>query len=259
MHGLRPRACGSSSRRMVRTALALTCALAAVAPAAAAAAAPRVKVMVVGRSDLLLAPRTVAAHGVYVRASGKRCAAGAGTPLAALVAARRAGGPSLTVRDYGGSCSRRARDGGALFVTRVGPNRNRGRDGWAYKVGTRAGTAGAADPSGPFGSGRLRSGARVTWFWCRLARSGSCQRTLAVGSAGRVARGGRLRVVVRGYDDFGNARRIRGARVSLGGRSAVSGGGGVAHLRAPSRGGRVRLTATKRGLVRAFDRQVRVG
>jgi hypothetical protein len=254
MRAPRPTRFASSSK-----ALALGALLAAIAPAAVAGAAPRVQVMVVGRSALLLAPRTVDAHGVYVRASGKRCAAGAGTPLAALAGARRAGGPSFGVRDYGGSCSRRARDGGALFVTRVGPDRNRGRDGWAYKVGSRAGSAGAADPSGPFGRGRLRSGARVMWFWCRLGRRGSCQRTLAVASAGRVARGGRLRVVVRGYDDFGNARRIRGARVSLGGRTATSGAGGIAFVRAPSRSGRVRLTATRGGLVRAFDRSVRVG
>lgn len=244
---------------MVRAALALAGVIAAVAPAAAAVAAPRVKVMVVGRSALLLAPRAVDARGVYVRASGKRCAAGAGTPLAALAGARRAGGPSFSVRDYGGSCSRRARDGGGLFVTRVGPDRNRGRNGWTYKVGARAGTAGAGDPSGPFGRGLLRAGAKVTWFWCRLSRRGSCQRTLAVASAASVARRGRLRVVVRGYDDFGNARRIRGARVSFGSRSAISGRRGVAWLRAPSRAGRVRLTATRRGLVRAFDRQVRVG
>ncbi|MCW2991495.1 MAG: hypothetical protein JWM73_2089, partial [Solirubrobacterales bacterium] len=63
---------------MVRTALALAGVLAAVAPAAVAGAAPRVQVMVVGRSGLLLAPRAVDAHGVLVRASGKRCAAGAG-------------------------------------------------------------------------------------------------------------------------------------------------------------------------------------
>ncbi|MFL5847011.1 MAG: hypothetical protein ACJ762_20195 [Solirubrobacteraceae bacterium] len=215
--------------------------------------------MVVGRADLLLAPRTVDARGVVVRASGKRCAAGRGTPLAALAGARRSGGPSFTVRDYGGSCSRRAADGGALFVTRIGGDRNRGRDGWTYKVGSRSGSAGAADPSGPFGSGLLRAGAHVTWFWCRLSRSGSCQRTLAVRSAGRVSRGGRLRVVVRGYDDFGHGRRIGGARVSFGSRSATTNRRGVATVRAPGSGGRVRLTATKRGLVRAFDRQVRVG
>lgn len=244
---------------MVRAALALTGVLAVVAPATAAGAPPRVKVMVHGPSELLLAPRTVQARGVLVRASGKRCAAGAATPLAALAGARRAGGPSFAVRDYGGSCSRRARDGAALFVTRVGPNRNRGRDGWAYKVGTRAGSAGAADLAGPFGSGLLRSGDRVTWFWCRLARSGSCQRTLEVRpSRWRVGRGGSVRVTVRGYDDFGRARLVRGARVRLGSRSAVTGGNGVAVLSAPSRSGWARLTATRSGMVRAFDRRVRV-
>lgn len=241
---------------MRRASIAL-CVLAAAAPAAAAAP-PRVKVMVVGRSGLLLAPRTVTARQVTVRASGKRCAAAAATPLAALAGARRAGGPSFTVRDYGGSCSRSARDGAALFVTRVGPDRNRGRDGWEYKVGTRAGTAGAADPAGPFGTGPLRSGTPVTWFWCRLSRSGSCQRTLAVSSRRSVGRGGRLRVRVRAYDDAGRAIAARGARVALGGRHARTNRRGIAVLRAASRAGRVRLTATRRGMVRAFDHRIRV-
>jgi len=241
---------------VVRTALALAGLVAAVAPAAAAAA-PRVRVMVVGRSDLLLAPRSVVASAVTVRASGKRCGVALGTPLAALAGARRAGGPSFTVRDFGGSCSRSARDSAALFVTRIGPDRNRGRAGWTYKIGNRSGSAGAADIAGPFGSGRLRSGTRVTWFWCR--RGGTCQRTLTVSSRGRVARGGRLRVVVRGYDDFGHGRRVRGARVRLGGRSARTGRHGVAWLRAPSRAGGVRLTATRSGMVRAFDRRIGVG
>ena len=258
MRGRRPTGSGSSSRAVARTALALAGLLAAVAPATAAAA-PRVKVMVHGPSELLLAPRTVEARGVLVRASGKRCRAGAGTALAALAGARRAGGPSFAVRDDGGSCSRRARDSGALFVTQIGANRNRGRDGWVYKVGNRAGTAGAADPSGSFGSGRLRAGDRVTWFWCRLARAGSCQRTLEVRpSRWRVARSAAVRVTVRGYDDFGRSRLVRGARVRLGGRSATTGRRGVAVLRAPGRSGWARLTATRSGLVRAFDRRVRV-
>jgi hypothetical protein len=215
--------------------------------------------MVAGKSDLLLAPRTVSARAVTVRASGKRCAAAAGTPLAALAGARRAGGPSFGVRDYGGSCSRRAADGAALFVTRIGPDRNRGRNGWTYKVGTRSGSAGAADPSGPFGNGRLRSGALITWFWCRLSSRGSCQRTLSASSRRSVAPGAPLTVRVRGYDDFGRSVRVRGAKVSLGSRSAITGGDGIAHVRAPGRSGRVRLTATRAGMVRAFDRSIRVG
>ncbi|MDX6665492.1 MAG: hypothetical protein QOG68_1698, partial [Solirubrobacteraceae bacterium] len=203
---------------MLRTALALAGVLAAVA-SAAAAAAPRVQVMVVGRSQLLLAPRTVTARAVVVRASKKRCTAGAATPLAALAATSL----SLRIRDYGGSCSRRAADGGALFVTQIGPDRNRGRSGWTYKVGTRAGSAGAADPSGPFGHGRLGADARITWFWCRLGSTETCQRTLAVSSRSRVARGAQLKVRVRGYDDFGHAKRIAGALVSFGSAQAITG------------------------------------
>jgi hypothetical protein len=244
----------SSARR----ALALTGLLAAVAPATAADAAPRVRVMVVGRSDLLLAPRAVTARAVTVRASGKRCRVAAATPLAALAGARRAGGPSFTVRDYGGSCSRRASDGGALFVTRVGADRNRGQDGWAYKVETRAGSAGAADPTGPFGSGRLRSGAAVTWFWCRLARGRTCQRTLSASSRSTVARGAQLKVRVRGYDDFGRSILVHRARVTFGAMSALTDSRGIAYVRAPSSGGHVRLTATRAGMVRAFDRSIGV-
>ena len=59
-------------------------------------------------------------------------------------------------------------------------DRNRGRRGWAYKVGNKAGTTGAADPSGPFGTGRrLRKTQRVLWFYCVL-RSRGCQRTLSI-------------------------------------------------------------------------------
>lgn len=244
---------------MRRAALVLIAATAAGLVPAAAPAAPRVRVMVVGRGALLLAPRTVTARAALVNASGKRCAVAAGTPLAALAGARRAGGPAFTVSDYGGSCSRNPRDGGALFVTRIGPDRNRGRDGWVYKLGSRSGTAGAADPAGPFGRGRLRSGAHLTWFWCRMSRSGSCQRTLSVRPERRTVRRGRqLAVRVDGYDDFGRRRRVAGATVRLGGSAGVSGPDGVAVVRAPGRPGRARLTATRRGLVRAFDTSVRV-
>ena len=44
-------------------------------------------------------------------------------------------------------------------MTRIAGERNRGQDGWVYKVGRRAGTAGAADAAGPFGNGRGCAGA----------------------------------------------------------------------------------------------------
>src|SRR4051794_20441522 len=141
--------------------------------------------MIVGRSGVAFGPRTVSTAATTVAVGAKRCAAPVATPLAALAAARRAGGPGFSVRDYG-SCSRRVTDSGSLFVSRIGADRNRGRNGWTYKLGVRSGTTGAADPTGPFGTGRrLRSGDRVTWFWCVLSRSGSCQRTLVVVPASR--------------------------------------------------------------------------
>jgi len=67
-----------------------------------------------------------------------------------------------------------------------------------------------------------------------------------------------LRVTVRGYDDFGHAQRVSGARVRLGGNAALTGDDGRVWVRAPSRAGNTRLTATRRGAVRAFDRRIRV-
>jgi hypothetical protein len=229
----------------------------AASPAAAQAAAPQVEAMVVGKGRTLLEPATVAARATTLRVAGRRCAVGAATPLAVLAAAGRAGGPSFALRDYG-SCSRAPRDAGGLFVTRIGPDRNRGRDGWAYKVGRRAGTTPAADPSGPFGTGRrIVAGTRVLWFWCVL-RAGGCQRTLSVRAPGRAAAGAALTVLVTGHDDAGRGRPVAGATVALAGSTAVTGADGRATLAAPAAQGRHALTATAPGLVRAFREQVTV-
>src|SRR4051794_1979667 len=230
----RPR--GSGGRRRVRRAAATALAVAVLVAAASspAATAPRVSLMVAGRTNVLFAPRTVRAGATTVRVGAKRCAVPAATPLAALAAAQRLGGPPFATRDYG-ACGARAADASSLFVSRIGAERNRGRNGWVYKVGTRAGTTSAADPSGPFGSGRrLRAPQRVTWFWCVMARSG-CQRTLTVvPSARRAAPGAPLRVNVLGYDDSGHAKRIAGAAVSLGGSHAVTGADGGVTIAAPA-------------------------
>ncbi len=127
-----------------------------------------------------------------------------------------------------------------------------------YKVGSRAGTAGAGDAAGPFGSGRLRPGARVVWYWCRVALA--CQRSLAVAPAARaVPRGGPLSVVVRSYDDAGRGRRVARAVVALGAARALTGADGRATLLAPATPGRYRVTAVARGLVPAFPETVVVG
>jgi len=122
----------------------------------------------------------------------------------------------------------------------------------------RLGITGAADPSGPFGTGRrLRSRQRVVWFYCRSASG--CQRTLeASPSSRRVAPGGTLTVTVRGYDDQGAARRIAGATVRLGGARALTASDGTAQLPAPARPGRSLVTAAAPGLVPSFPEAVRV-
>ena len=225
-----------------------------VGAAAGEAASPRVDVMVVGRSDVLRGPVSVHARGTTVKVGRRRCAVGAGTPLAALDGARRARGPSFRVRDYG-ACSSRARDSESLYVSQVGPDRGRGRNGWVYKVGRTVPSVGAADLSGR----RLRAGQRVVWFYCRMGRSGGCQRTLEVTlDAVRVAPGAPVRAVVRGYDDLGRGQAIADATVELAGPGTLSGADGSATLSAPARAGRYLVSAQKDGTVPAFPVEVKV-
>jgi hypothetical protein len=233
---------------VILRALLGACAAALLAAPAAGAAAPTVRQMVVFR-DGDAVTKTVRASRVLVRAEGRRCAAGEGTALAALVRSRPG---RLRLRDFG-SCSRSARDGGGLFVSAIGPDINRGQNGWVYKVGRRSATAGAGDPSGPFGRGRLRSGQRVTWYYCRL-RAGGCQRTLGVRAS---AEPGGLVATVRAYDDEGRGMAVQGATVSAaGGASAVTGADGRARLALPP--GAHRVVASKAGLVRSFAERVEV-
>jgi hypothetical protein len=213
----------------------------------AEAAPPAVRQMVVFRDGTALTD-TVSTRATRVRVEGRRCAVGSATALAALVRSRPG---RLRLRDFG-ACSRRPRDGGGLFVQAIGPDANRGQDGWVYKVGRRAATAGAADPSGPFGRGRLRAGQRVTWYYCRLRRGG-CQRTLELRAR---AEPGALVATVRGYDDEGRGVAVAGATVSAGGSTALTGPNGVARLPLPS--GRYRVVAEKAGMVRSFAERVEV-
>ncbi len=100
----------------------------------------------------------------------------AGTPLAVLLAIRRAGGPGLALRDYG-NCGSSPIDSGQLFVYSLGGEPNRGQNGWEYEVDGVIGSTGAADPSGPQGNGRrLRTSDRVVWFWCEAYRGGCKQK-----------------------------------------------------------------------------------
>lgn len=230
------------------------------ASARGAAAAPVVEAMIAGRSTVLLSARRVRAGTARVAVgAGKRCAVAAATPLAALSAARRRGGPAFRVRDYG-NCSAASRDAGQLYVFQIGSERAGGQDGWEYKVDQRSGTAGAADPSGPRGDGRrLARGQRVLWFWC-LNRSGNCQHTLGVTpSSARVAPGGSLSATVLGYDDRARGTPAADATVTLGAAAASTDASGRATLVAPATPGTYELAARADGLVPSFPEQVVVG
>ena len=237
----------------MRRALLATGLLAVLAPAPAGAAT--VELMVVGKQRVLREPAPVKLASRSLRVTGRRCAVGRATPLSVLAGTRL----RVRLQDYG-SCGRSPRDAGALYVTRIGPDRRRGPAGWVYKVGRRVGTTGAGDPSGPFGTGRrLRGGERLLWFWCVQARGEACQRTLEVSPASStVAPGAPLRVTVRGYDDSGRGVPVAGATVRLGSATATTDAAGVAQVAAPASGA-ARLTAERAGMVRSWPRTVRVG
>lgn len=223
----------------------------------AAAAAPTVQSMVVGRGGRVLAGAgSVTASATTVGVGGRSCAVAAGTPLAALAAVRRGGGPGFALHDYG-RCGSSGRNSGELFVYSLGGETNSGQSGWEYKVDDVAGSTGAGDASGPLGNGRLLgAGERVLWFWCE-AHSGGCQRTLEVGaSATTVSRDGALTVAVTGYDNDGRGAPVAGAIVTLGTDFASTGASGRATLIAPSTPGRYTVSAARRGVVPSFPETI---
>jgi hypothetical protein len=233
---------------MVRRTLVLCLVAAAALPAAAAGSSPpRVNQLVVFRDGTVKGNNGVRARQAVARVSGKRCAVPAGTPLAALVVSRVA---KIGFRDYG-SCSRRARDAGGLFVKSLGPDVNRGADGWVYKVGRKLGSADSADPSGPFGHGLLRSGSEVVWFYCHFT-DGSCQRTLAFTRVAVAA--GSVQVSVRAYDDRGRGVPAAGATVHVDAATALTGPDGSATV--PALAGRHQLWVDQASRIPSFFRTV---
>ncbi len=230
----------------MRRVVALAAGLAALAGGpAAAAAAPQVRQLVVYRDGSAL-QKQVSTRASSVHVDGRNCTTGDSNALSALVRSRPG---TLRLRDFG-SCSSRARDGAGLFVKAIRGDVNRGQNGWVYKVGNRAATAGAADPGGPFGRGRLRAGQRLTWFYCRL-KNGGCQRTLALTLR---TEPGTLVARVRGYDDQGGGVPVQGATVTAGGTFALTDSTGEARLSLPS--GSHRVLAKKEGAIRSFTERV---
>jgi hypothetical protein len=234
-------------RRTALSAVLVVAVGAGIAPASAGArSSPKVRELVVYKSGRAK-EGTVRAKGVKAKVGRHRCAVGTGTPLAALFRLKPG---KVSLKDFG-SCSRRASDAAGLFVRAIRHDRNKGQNGWIYKVGRKSASAGSADPSGPFGRGRLRSGSRVVWFYCFM-KGTSCQRTLSVRP--KVASGGTVSVKVTGYDDNGKGKPAAGAKVRLNGAAAVADAAGVAQFQAPT--GRYRVYASKAGAVRSFGERV---
>ena len=234
-------------RRLTFAAVAV--AACAAAPSAGAASYPKVEQLVVYRDGTALQKSATVKH-VTVRVSGRDCAVGSATPLAALV---RIKPPKLRLRDYG-SCSKRAADAEQLFVRGIGPDVNKGFDGWVYKVGSKMATAGAGDPSGPFGRGRLKDGQRVIWFYCRLVEQ-SCQPTLVVKVTSTAP--GQVNVVVRSANDQGKTVLAGGASVHIGDTTVTTDEMGRATATVAP--GTYRVYAERAGEVRSFGERVRVG
>ena len=229
------------------------------APRAEAATAGRsaVESMVVGiGGKVLSAARPVDASAITMRVADRYCAVAARTPLAVLAALRHA--IRFAVRDYG-HCGAQPSASAQLFVYSLAGERNRGQDGWEYKVNDVSGSTGAADPSGPQGNGtRLRPGQRVLWFWCEATPSG-CQPTLSVrASATRVAHGAALAVRAYAHDNEGHATGAGGVHVTLGASSATTDARGAASILAPAQPGRYPLGAEGARVVPAFPQEIDV-
>jgi hypothetical protein len=238
-----------STAAVALAALAVLAAGAHGAPAPVQKGVPQIDQMVVFRSGAVVTKRVLAKR--TTAPIGRRgCAVAAATPLAALL---RADPGPLAFHDYG-SCSRRPADSSGLFVKSIRGERNRRQDGWVYKVGRKLATAGAADPAGPFGDGRLRSGDDVVWFYCRQFSTGSCQRSLAIETT---VDGRELSVAVTGYDDAGDGAAVAGATVLAGDRRATTGDDGKATLTL-DRGSHL-VHAAKRGAIRSFAKRMRIG
>jgi len=214
---------------------------------------PLVKQMLVKR-DGTTTLRSVRAKRTTVQVKDRTCVVPAATALASVLQTswRR----HIRLRDYG-SCSNRPVDSAGLFVKAIREDVNRGLNGWVYKVGRKLGTAGGADPAGPFGDGRLRTGAEVVWLYCVFVES-SCQRSLEVTAD---VDGDEVSATVTGYDDAGDGVRVAGARVTARGAAGsivrrTDSNGRVA-LSLPAAGAYT-LRATKPGLIPAFPEKVRI-
>jgi hypothetical protein len=167
--------------------------------------------MVVSKAGVILQPTTVSAHSFTIPVGSRKCTIAEGTPLAAL----KATGIVFHVKDYA-KCSTKPSASAGLFLDRILTTSNTGSSGWTFKVNNRAGTAGSADASGPFGTGPLANGDKVVWFWCVFDANWACQRNLAISVPTAASPGSTITVTVTAVDDFGVAIPASRAKVTAG-------------------------------------------
>ncbi|MEI7888767.1 MAG: hypothetical protein WCI34_00535 [Actinomycetes bacterium] len=206
----------------------------------ASATGPKVSTVIANRSGIVFGPKTTEAHTfiTQVGSSKRRCQIAQGTPLAAL----KGTGVVFHLKDFG-RCSMSTSASAGLFLDKLLNTTNTGTSGWTFKVNNRAGTAGAADPSGPFGTGPLATGDKVIWFWCVFDANWACQRNLALVAPSTAAAGSSISVEVRAYNDEGTWIPGVGARVSIGTTNVVSGPSGTVTIQVPTRAGSYVLKA----------------
>ena len=234
----------SHMRRSTAAVVAVGAACAAFSAGSAVAASPTVQVQVVGRSAIVSGPKKLSASSftTVVATGSKRrnCTVAAGTPLAAL----KATGITVGIKDFG-ACSRKPADSASLYVSSIRAVAGTGMEGWSYKVNNRAGTAGAADPTGPFGSGLLKANSRVLWFWCVYdPTTYACQRNLVITAPTHASVGVAFTVSVKACDDSNSCVAAANARVSIdGAQSSVTTSAGTASFN-PNVAGKHVITAS---------------
>jgi len=235
--------------------IAATLVVLAVVPfvSSASAAGPKVSTVIANRIGIVFGPKTTEAHSFVteVGSTKRRCQVAQGTPLAAL----KGTGVFFHLKDFG-RCSMSTSASAGLFLDKLVDTTNTGTSGWTFKVNNRAGTAGAADPAGPFGSGSLVTGDKIIWFWCVFDADWACQRNLVLVAPTTASAGSSLSVSVRAYDDAGMWIPAVGARVSVGTAKVVTGVSGTVSIKAPDTPGSylikaVDATGSSRGGQRA--------
>jgi hypothetical protein len=187
--------------------------------------------MVLSKTGTTLQYGGVAARSFTAPFSSRTCKVAEGTPLAVL----KASGVSFHLKDFA-KCSSNPVASAGLFVDRIGTTTNTGTSGWSFKVNNRAGTAGAADTAGPFGTGHLVGGEKVVWFWCVYDANWACQRSLAISAPATAPAGSTVTVSVSAYDDAGASIPASRVKLTAAKATATTGADGTARLKLPTTG-----------------------